>query len=147
MQGKAHRGSNCYAATQASNRGEKAKSSNPEIYVSGQELASVHQDKRLCKDKNCQSTRCFKKATRCFNIKIPMKPIYGDDKNCQSPRFMQPEKPNNVMWLKQPAVYTRKLQRSGNRCNLPRQKIQVLKRCNLTEGLWNQRRCNLLCSQ
>ena len=30
----------------------------------------------LCNDKNCQSTRCYKK-------KSPMRPMCGDDKNCQ----------------------------------------------------------------
>ena len=39
MQAKAQRGSNCYAATKASNKCEKDKSSNPEICVSGQELS------------------------------------------------------------------------------------------------------------
>ena len=61
---------------------------------------SVHQYKRLCHDKNCQSTRCFKKATGCLNTKIPEKSMCGDDKNCQSPKFIWPEKPNNAMQFK-----------------------------------------------
>ena len=36
---------------------------------------------RLCSDKNCQSTRCFKK--RC-----PVRPMYVYDKNCQSANNM-----------------------------------------------------------
>ena len=64
----------------------------------------------LCRDRYCQSTRCFKKATRCSYTKSPEKPICGDDKNCQSPQFMRPEKPNNAMWLKHPVVNTRKMQ-------------------------------------
>ena len=51
----------------------------------------------LFRVRNHQSTRCFKKATKCLNTKIPEKPICGDDKNCQSPQFMRPEKPNNAM--------------------------------------------------
>ena len=37
------------------------------------------QYKKLCSDKNCQSTRCYRK-------KHPVRPMCGDDKNCQSPK-------------------------------------------------------------
>ena len=62
----------------------------------------------LCRDRNCQSTRCFKKATKCLYTKSPEKPRCGDDKNCQSPQFMRPEKPNNAMQLNYPASNTKK---------------------------------------
>ena len=64
----------------------------------------------LYRDSYCQSTRCFKKATRCSYTKSPQKPICGDDKNCQSPQFVRPKKPNNAMQLKHPAVNKRKMQ-------------------------------------
>ena len=35
----------------------------------------------LCSDKNCQSTRCYKK-------KSPKRPMCGDNKNCQSANIM-----------------------------------------------------------
>ena len=38
-------------------------------------------------------------------------------------------------------------QRRGNKCNLPRKNIQVLKRCNHIECWWNSRRHKLLCGQ
>ena len=66
--------------------------------------------RRLCKDRYCQSTRCFKKATKGLKTKVPERPRCGDDKNCQSPQFMRSEKSNNAMQLKQPAVNTRKMQ-------------------------------------
>ena len=47
----------------------------------------------LCRDRNCQSTRCFKKATKDLYTKSTEKPRCGDDKNCQSSQFMWPEKP------------------------------------------------------
>ena len=37
----------------------------------------------LCSNKQCQSTRCFKKFTRCDNVQSPVRPKYTDDKNCQ----------------------------------------------------------------
>ena len=64
----------------------------------------------LCNDKNCQSTRCFRKFTRCVNIKSPVIPKPSDDMNCQSVQFMQLVKPNSVVQLIKPAVYTRKMQ-------------------------------------
>ena len=82
----------------------------------------------LCNDKNCQSTRCFRKATRCLNTQVPVKPMYGDDKNCQSPQFMWPEKSNNVMWLKQPAVYTRRMRSDP----LKRQQMQASQKEDLS---------------
>ena len=42
--------------------------------------AVPYQYKRLCSDKNCQSTRCFKK-------KCPVRPVC-DDKSCQSANLM-----------------------------------------------------------
>ena len=42
----------------------------------------------LCKDKNCQSSRCYRK-------KSPVRPMYGNDKNCQ-------EIPNVQIRLKKP---------------------------------------------
>ena len=62
----------------------------------------------LCSDKQCHSTRCFKKFTRSDNIQSPVRPKYTYDKNCQ---FMQPVKPKSVVWLAKPAVYedTRKM--------------------------------------
>ena len=41
--------------------------------------AVLDQYKRLCCDKNCQTTRCYRK-------KCPVRPMCGDDKNCQSPK-------------------------------------------------------------
>ena len=38
----------------------------------------------LCNDKNCQSTRCFKKSTRSVNTKSPVRLICNGDRNCQS---------------------------------------------------------------
>ena len=66
----------------------------------------------LCSDKNCQSTRCFKKFTRCVNTKSPVRPKPSDDKNCHSVQFMWPVKPNSDVQLTEPAVYsnTRKMQ-------------------------------------
>ena len=46
----------------------------------------------LCNDKQCQSTRCFKKFTRSDNIQSPVRPKYTDDKNCQ---FIWPVKPKS----------------------------------------------------
>ena len=37
--------------------------------------------RRVCNDKNCQSKRCYKK-------KIPVRPMYDYDKNCQSANMM-----------------------------------------------------------
>ena len=82
------------------------------------------------------STRYCKKATRCLNTKITKKPICGDDKNCQSPQFMREDKPNNAMWLKQPAMHTRKMQSNPmkrQQMQVPRKNIHILKRCNLRE--------------
>ena len=47
----------------------------------------------LCSDMNCQSTRCYKK-------KCPVRPVYGNDKNCQEAHSvqMQPKKPISNMW-------------------------------------------------
>ena len=58
--------------------------------------AVPNQYKRLCNDKNCQSTRCYKiseyikydkncQSTRCFSFKkkCPVRPVCND-KNCQS---------------------------------------------------------------
>ena len=56
----------------------------------------------LCRDKQCQSTRCFKKFTRSDNVQSPVRPKYTDDKNCQ---FMQPVKLRSVVQLAKPAVY------------------------------------------
>ena len=81
----------------------------------------------LCRDRNCQSTRCFKKATKCLYTKSLEKPRCGDDKNCQSPQFMRPEKPNNSMRLKYPATNTRKMEYTQMRDS------SVKKRCNLRE--------------
>ena len=53
--------------------------------------------RRLCKDRYCQSTRCFKKATKGLKTKVPEKPRCGDDKNCPSLQFMRPKKPNNAI--------------------------------------------------
>ena len=66
--------------------------------------------RRLCKDRYCESTRYFKKATKGLKTRVSDKPRCGDDKNCQSPQFMRPEKPNNAMQLKHPAVNTRNMQ-------------------------------------
>ena len=66
--------------------------------------------RRLCKDRCCQSTRCFKKATKGLKTRVPEKPRCGDDKNCQSPQVMRPEKPNNTMQLKHPATNIKKIQ-------------------------------------
>ena len=63
----------------------------------------------LCRDRYRQSTKCFKKDTKCLNRKTPEKTRCGDDKNCQSPQFMRPEQPNNAMWLKHQAVNIRKI--------------------------------------
>ena len=43
--------------------------------------------KKLCSDKNCPSTRCYKK----------MNQVCGDDKNCQSTQYMQPVKSASQM--------------------------------------------------
>ena len=64
----------------------------------------------LCRDRNCQSTRCFKKATKDSYKNSTEKPRCGDDKNCQSSQFMGPEKPTNAMQIKYPAANTRKMQ-------------------------------------
>ena len=45
----------------------------------------------MCSDKNCQSTRCYKK-------KSPIRPMCGDDKNCQSTQHMQPKEAASHMW-------------------------------------------------
>ena len=50
----------------------------------------------------------LQKTTRCSYTKIAEKQICGDDKNCQSPQLMRPEKPNNAIRLKHPAVHTKK---------------------------------------
>ena len=55
----------------------------------------------LCSDKNCHSTRCFKKITRSL-----MRPMCGDDKNCQTTQSynMCPLQPKfNHMQLAEPA--------------------------------------------
>ena len=72
----------------------------------------------LCSDKQCQSTRGFKKFPRNDNIQSPMRPKYTDDKNFQ---FMWPVKPKSVVWLDKPAVYEdiRKMQSN------PRKGIQM----------------------
>ena len=48
--------------------------------------------KRLCSDKNCQSTRCYKKKDK-------VKSVYSDN-NCLEIQNvnMQPKKPINHMW-------------------------------------------------
>ena len=43
--------------------------------------AVLHKYRRLCSDKNCQSTRCYQKRS-------PMRPIQKYDKNCQSANMM-----------------------------------------------------------
>ena len=104
----------------------------------------------LCSDKQCQSTRCFKKFTRSDNIQqSPVRPRNTDDKNCQ---LMLPVKPKIVVQLAKPAVYenTRKMQSD------PKKRIQMqfkqmndssVERCNLSVCQRSPRRCNLLCSQ
>ena len=52
----------------------------PEIDMQLPKPAIPYKYKRLCSDKNCQSTRCFKK-------KCPVRPVC-DDKNCQSANIM-----------------------------------------------------------
>ena len=69
----------------------------------------------LCRDRNCQSTRYFKKDTKHFYAKSPVKPRCGDDKNCQSTQFIRSEKPNNAMQLKQLIQ---------ERCNLPNERFK-----------------------
>ena len=60
--------------------------------------------KKMCSDKNCQSTRCYKK-------KSSVTPMYGNDKNCQSTQNMKPKKSisnmqsvtkSSIMWLPKP---------------------------------------------
>ena len=64
--------------------------------------------KSLCNDKNCQSTRCYKK-------KSSVRPVHGYNKNCQEVQsvYMWPKKPisnmwsmtkTSVMWLPKPAM-------------------------------------------
>ena len=50
-------------------------------------LAIQFSCKKLCSDKNCQSTRCYKK----------MNHVCGDDKNSQSTQCMQPVKSASQM--------------------------------------------------
>ena len=81
--------------------------------------------RRLCKDRYCQSTRHFKKAMKGLKTKVPEKPRCGDDKNCQSPQFMRPEKPNNAMQSQHPAVNTRKMQSSESQKSEVTSRYQV----------------------
>ena len=72
----------------------------------------------LCNDKQCQSTRCFKKFTRSDNIQSPVRTMYTDGKNCQ---FNLPVKPKSVVQLAKPAVCedTRNMQSN------PKMRIQI----------------------
>ena len=71
----------------------------PVIYMQSKEAAmqSSFQKKHvlLCSDKNCQSTRCYRK-------KSPARPMYGNDRNCQETKFtpilpLKPEMKNQVI--------------------------------------------------
>ena len=46
----------------------------------------------VCSDRNCQSTRCYRR-------KSPVRPMYGNDKNCQEAQSVQmrPKKPISNM--------------------------------------------------
>ena len=90
----------------------------------------------LCSDKQCQSTRCFKKFTRSDNIQSPMRPKCTNDRNCQ---FMNPVKSKSVVQLAKPAVYenTRKMQSdSKKRIQMQSNKMNdsSVERCNLRRG-------------
>ena len=80
----------------------------------------------LCKDKNCQFTRCYRKRS-------PVRPMYGNDKNCQEILNVQmrPKKPlshmqsvtkTSIMWLPKPAmeISTYKLNQESENCQSPK---------------------------
>ena len=77
----------------------------------------------LCSDKNCQSTRCYRK-------KSPMRPMYGNDKDCQETQdvHMQPKKPISQM-------------RSVTTSNIPTRKQFNHKKCELTKCLCDDKNC------
>ena len=53
------------------------------------------------------------KFTSCVNTKSAVRPMCGDDKNCQSAQFMWPVKPKfSDVGLTEPAIYIQE------RCNL-----------------------------
>ena len=71
---------------------------------------------RLCSDKNCQSKRCYRK-------KSPVRPMYGNDKNCQ-------EIPNVHVWPKKQAKessHMLSVTKSKKQCNH--------KKCDLSKFL------------
>ena len=58
----------------------------------------------------------------------------GDDKNCQSSQFMRPEKSNNAMWLKHPAVNIRKIQ-SDLEVKSFTNEVQVSNQANIRDNM------------
>ena len=68
------------------------------------------------------------------HIQSPEKPRCRDDKNCQSSQFMRPEKPNNIMQLKHPAVNIRKIQ-SDLEITRFTNEVQVSNQANIRDNM------------
>ena len=106
--------------------------------------------RRLCKDRYCQSTRCFKKATKVLKTRVLERPRCGDDKNCYSSQFLWSKKPNNAMWLKHPAVYTRKMlsdPMKRQQMQAPQKEDSSFKEMQFQRRYVDPKKINLLCSQ
>ena len=57
----------------------------------------------------------------------------GDDQNCQSPKFMRPEKPNNAMWLKHTAANIKKIQSDLEATSFTKE-VQVSTEANIMDN-------------
>ena len=125
----------------------------PEMKIQSKEPAMQYSFKKkhipLCKDKNCESTRCYRK-------KSPVRPMYDNDKNCQEipnvkmrPKWpishMQSVTKTSVMWLPKPAMEqsTYKLNQDSKKCQSPKcfkHPVRPMccddKKCQSTQCMW-----------
>ena len=93
---KKYQATKCYKNVDKNCKITNMRTVKPEMHMWSKEhtMQSSFRKKHLplCKDKNCQSTRCYRK-------KNPVRPMYDNDKNCQEILNVQmrPKKPISHM--------------------------------------------------